>query len=74
MAINTLLSGRARVISITYRRSSSSYDTPSALLTNTRSDREEGPSAWNNPRPRRSIGVGARVRMSACLRGIVHTL
>ena len=49
IAINTLSNRRARVISITYRRPSSSYDTPSASLTNTRNGRGEGLSAWNNP-------------------------
>ena len=49
MAINTLLSRRARVISTIYRKPSNSYDTPSASSTNTRSGREVGPLARNNP-------------------------
>ena len=78
-AINTLSSGRAGVMSITCRRPSSSYGTPSASSTNTRSGREEGLER-DNPRPKSPAGVGARVRMSACtatsayLRGVVRAL
>ena len=71
-AINTLSSGRARVISTTCRRPSSSCGTPSASLTNTRSGREEGPER-NNPQPK-YLGVGARTRISARLRGVVRAL
>ena len=79
MAINTLSSRRARVINITYRRPSSSYGTPSASLTNTRSGKEVDPSAQNNPQPK-YLGVGARIRIttrariSACLRDAIYTL
>ena len=74
IAINTLLSRRARVISITYRKPSSSYNIPSALLTNTRSGREVGLSAQNNPWPRRPVGISACVRVSACLSSVVRAL
>ena len=73
-AINTLSSGRARVISTIYRKLSSSCNTPSASSTNTRSSREVGPLAWNNPQLKRPVGIGARVRISACLRGVVRAL
>ena len=78
-ATNTLSSRRARVISTTYRRPSSSYSTPSASSTNTRSGREVGPSAQNNPQPK-YLGIGAYVkttiyiRISTRLKGIVRTL
>ena len=73
-AINTLSSRRARVISITYRRPNGSCGTPSASLTNTRSSKEVGLSARNNPQPKRPISIGARVRISAYLKGVVRAL
>ena len=60
-------------MSTTYRRPSSNCNTPSASSTNTRSGREVDPSARNNPQPKH-LGVGARARISARLRGIVRAL